>query len=244
MTSRNKSLVTVPKNWRSKLPEQVGKLPFTSLSSVLSDASAILKGYSNAEVQQIAHDLQHLIAKPGTLTNSGTDEQGLDVDPRIIYCHHANATNGLDFVVFRDQLAVAILLEVARACDLFSEAHDLPFWVKATQAITNARALSEWIYMIHTLAGDGQAGKFATPQDIRTAVKAKTKKAKSEAAKKGWRKTYKVDKQLVIDHYEQHKTAFKSLAHAADEITKKKLVPLNYSTIYTWLLKHAKKAKN
>lgn len=208
----------------------------------LSDASAILEKHTFAKLKQIEQELQQFLANSSPTSVIGHCDDDFKLDPRIIYCLHANAANGMDFVVFRERLGVATLLEVTRACQTFLAAHDFPSWVKAAQAMANARALSEWIYVVHTLLGeDNQSGKSITLQNMRAAVKTKIKKAKSAAAKKGWRKTYKADKQLVVAYYEQHKSKYKSLANAADDITKAKLVPLTYSTVYTWLLKHTKK---
>lgn len=244
-TSKKPILIALPRKWRTTLAKRVAKLPFANLSEAFDGASAILEGRSDAEVQQIAEDLRQLIAKhlPTPSPKAGTG-QGFDVDPRIIYVLHApfDAEHALDVVALGERLAIVTLLELTRACDAFSDAHDGPSWLKAAKSVSTARALSEWIYVIHTLlAGVGQAAKPAPSPDIRAAAKAKIKKAKSEAAKKGWRKELKPDKQLVFGYYEQHKSEFKSLAKAASAIASKKLVLHESSTIYTWLRKYVKK---
>jgi len=241
--SKKTRLGTLPKNWCTTLPERVSKLPFTNFYNALDAACEILLGRSDAELQRIAQNLRQIIAKhpPRLSPEKDIDYKGFVFDPRAIYSLHAKADNGLDFVALRDHLAVAIVMELTRACDAFSDAHDQPSWVKAAQVVANARALSEWIYMVDALLAGGQTAKSAFPHNIRALVKAKIKKAKSEAAKKGSRKAHKSDKQLVIDHYEQHKSEFKSLAQAAGEIKEAKLVLMEYSTIYKWLLKYVKK---
>jgi len=241
------ALGALAKNWRTKLPKQVGKLPVTGLTAAFDGASAILVGRSDTEVQKIAQDLRQLIENnlPTTSTKGGTDFQGLNIDPRTIYALHApfNAEHALDVVALGEHLAIATLLELTRACDAYSDAHDQSSWIKAAQTIANARVLSEWIYVIHTLlAKAGQAAKNAATQDIRAAVKAKIKKDKSEAAKKGSRKAYKPQKQLVFDYYEKHKPEFKSLAKAASTIAAKPQFDfVEYTTIYNWLRKYVKK---
>jgi len=128
---------------------------------------------------------------------------------------------------------------------MFSKGQEPQSWIAAAKAIAQASALSEWIYLIHgVLAHANNASVSAiTPLNIRAVVKEKTKEAKSKAAKKGWRKAYKHDKKLVVEHYEQHKSSYKNLSHAAEQISKANLVPLKYSTIYSWLLKYSKKLK-
>lgn len=49
------------------------------------------------------------------------------------------------------------------------------------------------------------------------------------------------DKRIVFDYYERHKTEFRSKADAAYRIFEQNLVPVKYSTIYTWLDNYLRK---
>jgi len=47
----------------------------------------------------------------------------------------------------------------------------------------------------------------------------------------------------IIEYYERHKDEFKSKADAAYRIFEKRLVPVKYSTIYTWLDEHIRRRR-
>lgn len=61
------------------------------------------------------------------------------------------------------------------------------------------------------------------------------------AATKRWRDKPQEPRRIVIDYYEQHKVEFKTKTDAAYRIFEQNLVPVKYSTIYTWLDRHIRK---
>ncbi len=222
-------------------------LPYEELRIAFDEADNILAGYSEEEVHLIAAELfAWMQGQPSMPPLSNTKSPVDFLDPRRLYSLMSAAHFGtsIDMAQLRQQMAAATLVALGRVSSAHAAAKNDKSWMEAAAATSSARAFAEWTYMLDTVIPDSDVQSGVIDKTaVRAAAKEKIKKAKSAAAKKGWRKTYKADKEMVIGYYEQHKGGFKNLSDAANQIYKKNLVPLKHSTIYTWLGKHVKKSK-
>lgn len=247
-TAKTKNKLLLPKNWRTTLAPRVSQLPVLGLSAAFEVAEGILKDRSNVDVQNMADSLLQSIAaglcKVSGESNSATTSTA--IDPRDIYCLYASSFSAPPrSASIIESLAIGTLSALDRACDAMDVAKSKASWHEATRALAAACAFGEWIYMMSMqVSGAPVLGMPYPKQEVRALVKAKIKKSKSAAAKKGARKSQKPNKELVFAYYEQHKSEFKSLAHAAEKASGAKLYPESkYSTIYTWLRLYVKKMK-
>jgi hypothetical protein len=237
----------LPAKWRTKLREQVDKTAFPELEEAFDAAALILAERTDDEVEQLAQYQLQLIAKASPVQGTQNDQSGPN-DPRLVYCAHASAGAALNEVldpqVFRESLAVGTLLALALASDVFANANCPKSWRAATQAIANARAFGEWIYILDTVLSDeNQIVKFLPRGFIRAAAKRKVSKKASKKTKSYWDAKLAPEKQKVFKAYDDG-GPWTNVKAAAEKIHGDMVTTaIQFDKLYKWLLGYQKSKK-
>ena len=238
----------VPNRWSTNLGPRVAKLSIPELDVTYSVAKVILDQRSDAEIQGLARGLVQLIAPESNKGVAGVP-LGFAFEPRIVFqlFNDGLTSEQAQGLTLLESMAIGGLIALNRACKLTEQVKPSGNALNACAAIASARACGEWLYMVRMQeSGALYTNKLQPEQEVRAAVKAKVKQAKTLAAKKGWRKLNKPYKQKVFDFYDAHKLKFKSVAHATKEVFATETIDsdeIEHSTVYKWLLAYVKAQK-
>jgi hypothetical protein len=235
----------LPVDWRITLGLRVKNLATHELDDAFSRALELLDKQSDEEVQLIIEFIAESIA-----LQNGTAKfkaYAIAPDPRTFYEICSTAAPLPSKVSIMDGLAVGVLLALVFACRAMDRLKNTQQFDKrfteAGAAIANARAFSEWLYIINLLKTKDGAIELIFGRKVRALTKKKITEKKSVAAKKGAASLYQLDRELIFSYYEENKLGAMSASQAASIIESAKLTNAAHSTIKTYIYEYRKKVK-
>jgi hypothetical protein len=231
----------LPPNWRETMWPQVQQLGVPELDAAFTKAAAILTNRTEVEVQDIADHLVQSIA----LTGGSSDPKYAVPDPRsifAIYCCDGNGSAPPQWH-FMEALAVGTVLALAGAWRTSDQAKITKQSSHSGKVLASARAFSEWLYLVHSLATSTETVDLLLPNLVRTAAKKKVTKNASKKSKGVWDAKLEPERQKVYAAYESGKPWGSTLDAATKiyfaDVTK----AVGSDQLYKWLLKYVKEKK-
>ena len=230
----------LPPKWRETMGSQIQQLGVPELDAAFTKAAALLTNRTEVEVQEISDLLVQLIA----VTGGASDPKYVVPDPREIfrlYCHDSMET--APDCHFMEALAVGTVLALAGAWRTFDQTKITKQSSHSAKALSSARAFSEWLYLVHSLATSTETVELLLPNLVRTAAKKKVTKNASKKSKGVWDAKLEPERQKVYAAYESGKP-WESTLDAATKIYFADVTKaVGSDQLYKWLLKYVKEKK-